>query len=285
MRSSRRAFVTALATGAASLTCAPSKRSEGVTRFVRYRHQRKTSFGILDGETIRQIEGSLFGSRAETGTTIPLGEAKLLYPVPARKVLALAGNYHSHLGDVPAPKNPEPFFKASTALLSPEENIVFPPGAQDVHFEAELVIVIGKRARRVSEEQAADHILGYTCGNDISERNWQGGSLGDQKDVQWWRAKGSDTFAPMGPAIAAGLDYEKSQIQLRLNGEVKQKQMLSDLIFKPPAVVSFISQHVTLLPGDVIYTGTPGETSRIKAGDVVEVEIDGVGVLRNGVDG
>ena len=285
MRSSRRAFVTALATGAASLTCAPSKRSEGVTRFVRYRHQRKTSFGILDGETIRQIEGSLFGSRAETGTTIPLGEARLLYPVPARKVLALAGNYQSHLGDLPAPKNPEPFFKANTALLSPEANIVFPPGAQDVHFEAELVIVIGKRARRVPEEEAADYILGYTCGNDISERNWQNGSLGDQKDVQWWRAKGSDTFAPLGPAIAAGLDYEKSQIQLRLNGEVKQKQMLSDLIFKPPAVVSFISQHVTLGPGDVIYTGTPGETSRIQAGDVVEVEIDGIGVLRNGVAG
>jgi 2-keto-4-pentenoate hydratase/2-oxohepta-3-ene-1,7-dioic acid hydratase in catechol pathway len=243
------------------------------------------SFGILDGETVRQIEGNLFGSRAETGTTIPLGEVKLLYPIRPRKVLALAGNYQSHLGDQPAPKNPEPFFKAGTALLSPEENIVFPPGAQDVHFEAEFVIVIGKRARRVPEDQAADHILGYTCGNDISERNWQNGSLGDQKDVQWWRAKGSDTFAPMGPAIAVGLDYEKSQMQLRLNGEVKQKQMLSDLIFKPPAVVSFISQHITLGPGDVIYTGTPGETSRIKAGDVVEVEIDGIGVLRNGVKG
>ena len=284
MRSSRRAFLTALASGAASLTCKPAKR-EGVTRLVRYRHQRKTSFGILDGETIHQIEGNLFGSRAETGTTLPLGEARLLYPVPPRKVLALAGNYQSHLGDQPAPKNPEPFFKANTALLSPEANIVFPPGAQDVHFEAELVIVIGKRARRVTEEEAPDHILGYTCGNDISERNWQNGSLGDQKDVQWWRAKGSDTFAPMGPAIAVGLDYEKSQIQLRLNGEVKQKQMLSGLIFKPPAVVSFISQHVTLAPGDVIYTGTPGETSRIQAGDVVEVEIDGIGVLRNGVKG
>ena len=284
MRSSRRAFLTALASGAASLTCKPAKR-EGVTRLVRYRHQRKTSFGILDGDTIHQIEGNLFGSRAETGTTLPLGEARLLYPVPPRKVLALAGNYQSHLGDQPAPKNPEPFFKANTALLSPEANIVFPPGAQDVHFEAELVIVIGKRAWRVTEEEAPDHILGYTCGNDISERNWQNGSLGDQKDVQWWRAKGSDTFAPMGPAIAVGLDYEKSQIQLRLNGEVKQKQMLSDLIFKPPAVVSFISQHVTLAPGDVIYTGTPGKTSRIQAGDVVEVEIDGIGVLRNGVKG
>ena len=284
MRSSRRAFFTALATGAASLTCAPSKRS-GVTRLVRYRHQRKVSFGILDGETVRQIEGNLFGSRAETGTTIPLGEVKLLYPIRPRKVLALAGNYQSHLGDQPAPKNPEPFFKAGTALLSPEENIVFPPGAQDVHFEAEFVIVIGKKAQRVPEDQAADHILGYTCGNDISERNWQNGSLGDQKDVQWWRAKGSDTFAPMGPAIAVGLDYEKSQMQLRLNGEVKQKQMLSDLIFKPPAVVSFISRHITLLPGDVIYTGTPGETSRLKDGDVVEVEIDGIGILRNGVKG
>ena len=138
MRSSRRAFLTGLASGAASLTCTPAKR-EGVTRLVRYRHQRKISFGILDGETIHQIEGNLFGSRAETGTTLPLGEARLLYPVPPRKVLALAGNYQSHLGDQPAPKNPEPFFKANTALLSPGANIVFPPGAQDVHFEAELV--------------------------------------------------------------------------------------------------------------------------------------------------
>ena len=147
-------------------------------------------------------------------------------------MLALAGNYQSHLGDRPAPKNPEPFFKASTALLNPEANIVFPPGAQDVHFEGRVGDCDRQKARRVPEEQAADYILGYTCGNDISERNWQGGSLGDQKDVQWWRAKGSDTFAPMGPAIAVGLDYEKSEIQLRLNGEVKQKQRLSDLIFK-----------------------------------------------------
>ena len=275
-----------VAGGVAALGCAPSApEGGGVTRLVRYDHRGRVSFGVLEGGTIREIQGDLFGSRALTDNTVPLSEAKLLYPIEPTKVLALAGNYRSHLGDEPAPEQPEVFYKSITALLSPEEAIVFPPGAQDVHYEAELVIVVGREAKRVPEEQAADYILGYTCGNDISERNWQNGSLGDPKDLQWWRAKASDTFAPLGPAIAPELNYEESNIRLRLNSQVKQEQKLSDLIAKPPEIVSFISQYVTLLPGDVIYTGTPGSTDRLKAGDVVEVEIDGIGVLRNTVRG
>jgi 2-keto-4-pentenoate hydratase/2-oxohepta-3-ene-1,7-dioic acid hydratase in catechol pathway len=126
---------------------------------------------------------------------------------------------------------------------------------------------------------AADYIFGFTCGNDVSERDWQRG------DLQWWRAKGADTFAPLGPAVATGLDYKKSRLQTRVNGEVKQSQLLSDLLFDAAAVVSFASRYVTLLPGDVIYTGTPGSTSALKHGDVVEIEIDGIGVLRNKVVG
>jgi 2-keto-4-pentenoate hydratase/2-oxohepta-3-ene-1,7-dioic acid hydratase in catechol pathway len=156
---------------------------------------------------------------------------------------------------------------------------VTPSGAKNVHYEGELVIVIGKTARRVSSERAADYIFGYTCGNDVSERDWQRG------DLQWWRAKGSDTFAPLGPSIVVGLDYKKSRLQTRVNNEVKQQQVLSDLIFDASAIVSFTSQYVTLEPGDVIYTGTPGATTAMKPGDVVEVEIDGIGVLRNKVTG
>jgi 2-keto-4-pentenoate hydratase/2-oxohepta-3-ene-1,7-dioic acid hydratase in catechol pathway len=123
------------------------------------------------------------------------------------------------------------------------------------------------------------HIFGYTCHNDVSERDWQRG------DLQWWRSKGSDTFAPLGPVIVTGLDYKKSRLQMRVNREVKQSQLLSDLLFDAPAIVSFTSQYVTLEPGDVIYTGTPGATTAMKPDDVVEVEIDGIGILKNKVTG
>jgi 2-keto-4-pentenoate hydratase/2-oxohepta-3-ene-1,7-dioic acid hydratase in catechol pathway len=202
---------------------------------------------------------------------------KLLWPCEPTKILAVGLNYKSHLGERPAPTKPELFFKPLTSLLGPEGEILIPPGAKNVHYEGELVVVVGKKARRVEVAEAADCIFGFTCGNDVSERDWQ------RSDLQWWRAKGADTFGPLGPVIAAGLDYKKSRLQTRLNGEVKQSQLLSDLLFDAEAVVSFASQFVTLHPGDVIYTGTPGTTTAMKPGDVVEVEIDGIGVLRNKV--
>ena len=290
MNSTRRSFMAAVTAGTAAWSCGSSGPSapQVFQRYVRYEHGGNVAFGGLDGETVYPIEGDLFGSRTPSGASLPLAGVKLLYPVEPTKVLALAGNYMSHLGEGrEPPEYPEPFYKPITCLANPGDPIVFPPGAKDVHYEAEFVIVIGKEAHKVSEQQAAGCILGYTCGNDVSERNWQNGSIDgpENKDLQWWRAKGSDTFGPMGPAIAVGLDFEKSKIQLRLNGEVKQEQMLSDLIEKPASTVSFISQAVTLYPGDVIFTGTPGRTSAMKAGDVVEVEIDGIGILRNPVAG
>ena len=256
-----------------------------VTHYVRFERNGSTSFGELEGETIHVISGDLFGARERTGESVALADVKLRYPIEPPKVLCVGRNYASHVGDSPTPVRPEIFYKPPTALQDPGGDIVLPPDSKDVHFEAELVIVIGKEARRVSEEDAADYILGYTCGNDVSERNWQGGSQGDKADVQWWRAKGSDTFGPFGPSIAVGVDVPNSRIQLRLNGEVKQTQMLSDLIFGPEKIVSFVSQYVTLYQGDIIFTGTPGTTSAMKDGDVVEVEIDGIGVLRNNVVG
>ena len=286
MNATRRTFMTAVAGGVATWSCGPSMPSE-FTRFVRYEQGGEVRFGGLDGETVYEIEGDLFGSRMPTGKSVPLGDVKLLYPIEPTKVLALAGNYRSHIGDAEPPAYPQPFYKPITCLTNPGDPIIFPRGAQDVHYECEFVIVIGKRASEVSVEDAPNYILGYTAGNDVSERNWQGGSIDgpENKDMQWWRGKGSDTFGPMGPAIAVGLDYEKSKIQTRLNGEVRQEQMLSDLIHKPDEVVSFISQVVTLEPGDVIFTGTPGETKPMKAGDTVEVEIDGIGILSNPVQG
>ena len=287
MNVSRRSFLAVMTAGLAAWRCSsPSVEDDGITRYVRYEHQGNIAHGILQGENIQPIEGDLFGARTPAGSPIPAAEVKLLYPTTPRKILALAGNYRSHIGgETPPPANPEPFYKPITCLQNPEGEIVFPPGAQDVHYEAEFVIVIGRQAKNVPLEQANDYILGYTCGNDVSERNWQNGSLDgpENKDLQWWRAKGAETFGPVGPCVAVGLDYENSKIQLRLNGEVKQEAMLSELIHKPPETVSFISRYVTLEPGDLIFTGTSGTTSAMKPGDVVEVEVDGIGVLRNTV--
>ena len=276
MHTTRRSFVGSLAAGAAGAGRAAAAAGK-VTRFVRYRHSGGISYGILEGETIRELRGNIFEKYSETGTTRRLADVKLLAPCDPPKILAIGLNYKSHIGNNPAPKHPEIFLKATSALLEPEGSIVIPEGAKNVHYEGELVIVMGKKAKSVSVADAPNYIFGYTCGNDVSERDWQKG------DLQWARAKASDTFAPLGPAIAAGLDYPKSRLTTRLNGEVKQTQLISDLIFDPPAIVAFVSQFITLLPGDVIYTGTPGATSAMKPGDIVEVEIEGIGVLRNKV--
>jgi 2-keto-4-pentenoate hydratase/2-oxohepta-3-ene-1,7-dioic acid hydratase in catechol pathway len=249
-------------------------------RFVRYQAGSAVSYGILDGDVVREIRGSLF-DYTETGAVRALSEVKLLCPCKPGKIFAVGFNYKSHLSGQSRPAQPGIFFKPVSAVLDPGEPIRIPRDATDVHYEGELVVVIGQRLREVSIEEARAGIFGVTCGNDVSERHWQ---LGPHKDLQWWRAKGADTFAPLGPAVAAGLDYGDLRLETRLNGETVQKQTTADLIFDCPAIVSWISGWVTLEPGDAIYTGTPGATRRIVPGDVVEVEIEGVGVLRNPVE-
>ncbi len=276
MEISRRAFCTGLAATGIGLR---QNTGAKVVSYARYEHRGKISYGALNGDSISEIRGDLFGGRAETGMKVKLADVKLLWPCEPTKLLAVGLNYKSHLGERPAPEKPELFFKPLTSLQNPSGEIVIPPGAKNVHYEGELVIVIGKKASRVSPEKAGEYIFGYTCGNDVSERDWQRG------DLQWWRAKGSDTFGPLGPVIAVGLDIGKSRLQTRVNGEVKQSQLISDLLFDCPKIVSFASQYVTLERGDVIYTGTPGATSAMKPGDIVEVEIDGIGVLKNKVTG
>ncbi len=250
-----------------------------MTKYIRYLSGAAATYGILDGDSVRELKGDLF-SHSETGATLRLGSLKLLAPCQPPKIFAVGLNYRSHLGGRPQPAQPEIFYKPVTAVQDPEGEIVIPRDATDVHYEGELVVVIGKKTRNAPPEEARAAIFGVTCGNDVSDRNWQ---HGEKKDLQWWRAKGCDTFAPFGPAIVTGIDFGNLLLQTRLNGEVVQKQYTSDLIFDCPAIVSWISGWVTLMPGDLIYTGTPGSTRKMKPGDVVEVEIEGIGTLRNPV--
>jgi 2-keto-4-pentenoate hydratase/2-oxohepta-3-ene-1,7-dioic acid hydratase in catechol pathway len=251
-----------------------------VTRYIRYSNAAGTSYGILDGDTVQALPGGLFDSLTPTGVTHKLSAVKLLAPIEPGKILAVGRNYKSHLGTRPQPETPEMFYKPVSSLQNPDDPIVIPRDATDVHSEGEMVVVVGKRLAKASPEDARGAVFGVSAGNDVSDRNWQNG---EKKDLQWWRAKGSDTFAPLGPCIVTGLDYANLLLQTRINGETVQKQYTSDLIFNIPTVLSWISQWVTLLPGDIIYTGTPGNTRRMSAGDVVEVELEHVGVLKNAV--
>ncbi|MCX7826164.1 MAG: fumarylacetoacetate hydrolase family protein [Verrucomicrobiae bacterium] len=251
-----------------------------VTKFCRFQAGKTTAFGKVEGGTVQEIAGSIFGAWKLTGKTHALSAVRLLVPVTPGKVLCMAGNYRSHHPDqVVDPKFaiPQLFFKPPSALLPSGADIVLPRGTTNVHYEAETVLVIGKRAKNVPKEKALDYGFGVTCGNDISARDWQ------KDDVQWWRAKGCDTFGPCGPFVVTGLNYDDLLVTLRHNGEIKQQQSTRDLIHDVATVVSFISRHVTLMPGDLIYTGTPGTTGPIKPGDVCEVEVEGVGVLKNRV--
>lgn len=248
-----------------------------ITRYVRFQTGDTTAYGIVEQETVRQLEGDLFGTWQPTQQTYALNEVTLLVPSTPSKVLAMAGNYKAHLGSTPLPKNPELFFKLPSSLVPHLGDVVQPADHEPVHYEPELVIVMGKRAHRVGRQQALDYVLGVTCGNDISARHWQ------KNDVQWWRAKGSDTFGPCGPFIVSGIDYNRLTMKVIVNGEVRQEFNTSDMIFDVAQIVSFASRYVTLEPGDLIYTGTAGKTEPLAIGDQVEIEIEHVGTLRNQV--
>ncbi|HEY1757344.1 MAG TPA: fumarylacetoacetate hydrolase family protein [Bryobacteraceae bacterium] len=251
-----------------------------MTRFVRYRAGAHTAYGILEDGVVTEVEGTLFEHKL-TSVRRKLSEVTLLYPGTPGKILAVGRNYTSHFGTRPQPTHPEIFYKPISCLQHPDGPVVIPPDSTDLHHEAELVLVIGKRVRHASRAEAEAAIFGVTCGNDISDRAWQGWQGSPAKDLQWWRAKGCDTFGPLGPVVVTGADYGNLRVQCRLNGEVVQDQSTADLIFDCATVVSFISRYLTLEQGDLIFTGTPGETRPMKPGDVVEVEIENIGVLRN----
>ncbi len=259
------------------LTSAGMEAQDGITKYVRFSHAGQTAYGVLEGETITVLDGDLFSSPRTSNKTLQLSDVRLLPPTDPSKVIAVGLNYKSHLGERPTPEYPGLFAKFPSSLIGHGENIVTPADSDNLHYEGELVVVMGKKAKNVSVADAPRYIFGVTAGNDVSERTWQ------RADLQWFRAKASDTFGPVGPVIAQGLGYNDLMIQTRLNGEVVQKESSKDLLYNIDEIVSYVSRYVTLLPGDLIFTGTPGSTKAMKPGDVVEVEIEGIGILRNKV--
>lgn len=246
-----------------------------VTHYVRYDHGGTASYGVIDGERIRQLDKAPWHGGKQTGASIARSDARLLAPVEPSKVFATGFNYMSHRGDRELPPHPPIFLKLPTTVADPEATITPPAGAEVLHYEAEMVVVIGKTAKNVSPAEAGDYIFGVTAGNDISERLWQ------SADLQWFRGKASDDFGPIGPTVAVGLNHNDLLVESRLNGETMQSQRTRDFIHDAEAIVSHISRYATLYPGDIIFTGTPGTTSPMEPGDVIEIEVEGVGVLRN----
>ena len=247
----------------------------------------KVRHGIIDGPTMRGLHGDLFGRRAATGEQWPLAQVRLLAPLEPAAILCFGRNYKAHAeeGGSDIPQEPLLFIKAGSALNDPGAPIVIPKVAPaQVDYEAELAVVIGQAARHVTPERALDHVLGYTCANDVSARDCQ------VRDGQWARAKSFDTFCPLGPWIETELDPANVRVQGRLNGNVMQDASTALMIFSVRHLVSYLSRGMTLPPGTVLLTGTPagcGFAQKppvwLKPGDVFEVEIEGLGVLRNPV--
>jgi len=249
-------------------------------RFVRFAIGSTIGYGLAEDDgSIGAITSTPFLPWQPTNERFEREQVRVLAPVLPSKVVAVGLNYRAHAEEtgMPLPEEPMIFLKPSTSVIGPEETIYLPPQSKRVDHEGELAIVIGRAARNVSEKDAPGVILGYTCANDVTARDLQG------KDVQFTRAKGFDTFCPLGPHVETGLDPHSLELICRVNGEVRQKSSTSDLVFAPAALVAFISSVMTLLPGDVILTGTPAGISPLNDGDVVEIEISGIGVLRNPV--
>ena len=237
-------------------------------KYARFELGGRVAYGILEegNRFIREIYGTPFGDAGRPGAAHPLDA-----------VSALAHNYSDHLLGREPPREPQVFLKVPSAIIDPGDTIVLPRGQGRVDEEAELVVVMGKRCRGVSAQDAPRYVLGYTCGNDVSARVWQ------KNDLNWWRAKSSDTFAPFGPWITTTLDPKAAIVIARINGKEVQRCSPRDLIFDIPSLIAWISSAVTLEPGDLIFTGTAGAPAELHGGDVVEVEIDGIGTLTNSV--
>jgi 2-keto-4-pentenoate hydratase/2-oxohepta-3-ene-1,7-dioic acid hydratase in catechol pathway len=251
-------------------------------KFLRFKSKDGESrFGLLEENTVLEIEGDIFGEYKITQNQYSLSEIKFLPPYSPSKIVAVGLNYRDHAEEMkkPLPEEPLLFMKPSTAVVAHEDKIIYPTHMSSrVDYEGELAVVIGKKARWVKESEALNYVFGYTCINDVTARDLQ------VKDVQYTRAKGFDTFAPIGPVIETELDPSDLEISTFLNGERKQHSRTSSLIFSVPRLISFISHVMTLLPGDIIATGTPSGIGSMKSGDKVEVEIEGIGVLRNYVE-
>jgi 2-keto-4-pentenoate hydratase/2-oxohepta-3-ene-1,7-dioic acid hydratase in catechol pathway len=249
-------------------------------RLVRFQIENESPrYGWVHEGKIGEIEGDIFGEFRRKEAELPLEEVRLLAPARPSKIICVGRNYveHAREHNVEVPKVPLIFFKPPSAILNPEESILLPPQSKQVEHEAELVAVIGKRGRRITAERAKEYILGYTIGNDVTARDIQ------RADRLWTRGKGFDTFAPFGPWIDTTFDPSDSVITCRVNGQMRQMASTRDMVFDIGTLVAFISSVMTLEPGDLIFTGTPAGVSPLAEGDVVEVEIEGLGKLSNPV--
>lgn len=249
--------------------------------FVAFDRDGTRSYGRLEGDTIFELETPPWVSDKPTGKKFPLREMKLLCPAAPSKIILTGLNYKDHVKEsASATKEfdePVIALKAPSALIGPEEPILHPGNGLEVHFEGELALVIGKKARKVFKEEAPDCILGYTCLNDVTARNLQ------KKDIQWSRAKSFDTFCPAGPWIVTDIDPTRLKLTTRQNGLVRQKGDTAQMIWNPFELVSFISGVMTLYPGDLISTGTPAGVGPVLPEDLIEIEIEKIGTLRNRV--
>ncbi len=254
-------------------------------KIARFRRQRRVAYGVVEGEEVAEVRGSIFTRFRVTDTRHRLADLELLAPTDPVQIWCPGLNFAEHLefaGSVlgeaktPQSQHPEPWQKGRNALNAHDGRIVIPwDSSGGVHYEGEAVAVIGKQCRRVAPDRALGYVLGFTCGNDVSEREWQ------RDDWTFWRAKGSDTFAPVGPWIETDVDSANLEMVVRLNGGEVQRANTRDMLHDFPTVISYISQQVTLYPGDLVFSGTTGSTTAMKPNDVVEVDIEGIGVLRN----
>ena len=250
----------------------------------RYSVDGAVHFGRHRGSEFARLSAAPWEGGRETGERDPVSSVRLLAPVIPTKIICVGLNYRAHIAESVTgsrsgpPPEPLLFLKPPSAVLASGEPIRYPPGVTRLDPEAELAVVIGRRARAVPRERALDYVAGLTCFNDVSARNYQ------KSDGQWTRAKGFDTFAPLGPWVAVGLEAEGLAIECRVNGEARQRGNTRDLIFPVPELVRFISSVMTLEPGDVIASGTPAGVAPVEVGDRIEIEIEGIGVLENRVE-
>lgn len=252
-------------------------------KLVRFEKDGRIAYGEMQGDgAILEIHGAPFDGIAPTGIVHAPGTARLLAPVMPGRLFGAGLNYVSHIAEVGAETPPFPmlFMKPQTAVVGPDDPIVYPPEGEEVHYEGELAAVIGRKVRRISEADALGAVLGYTCGNDVSERTKQ---FAEMKMGCLVIGKGYDSFNPLGPVIATGLDPTDLELTAKLNGELRQQINTSDLLYSVAQLVSYLSQAITLMPGDVIMTGTPAGVGPVQPGDVVDIEISGIGVLHNPV--
>ena len=248
-------------------------------KFVRFAADSKVKYGILKGKSVQTIEDTPYRYIKPSDQCYKLSEVNLLSPCTPSKIVALGLNYLSHAEEAKAtlPNAPMIFLKPSTAVIGPEDNIIYPSTSHRVDYEGELGVVIKKPLWRVSVNNALDYVLGYTCFNDVTARDLE------YHDRQWARAKGFDTFAAVGPCIETELNLRDVVLETYLNGELKQQGNTSDLIYSVPELINFISHVTTLLPGDIIATGTPSGIGPMYPGDTVEIKIEPIGTLRNSV--